>query len=347
MFEAIIVACLVADPQVCRDQLVPGFEATDEASCNAAVEARQPEIEPTEGLSFKGDVTCRPLGPSLPMQEVTPGLFAHRGAIAEPDQENRGNVSNLGFIIGESSVAVIDTGSARWIGEALWRAIRQQTDLPVSHVILTHMHPDHVLGASAFLGTGTKVVGHDRLPRALLDRQANYIESFTRLIGEEAMVGTISPVIDMTIETEAVIDLGGRHLQLRAWPLAHTGSDLTVFDEESGTLFAGDLVFHLHTPALDGSLPGWRAALADLKALAPARIVPGHGGPVLDWPEGMGALNRYLSVLEADTRTAIDAGKRLGEAVGTIATQERHHWQLFDAYNPRNATVAFTELEWE
>ncbi len=58
-------------------------------------------------------------------------------------------------------------------------------------------------------------------------------------------------------------------------------------------------------------------------------------------------MQRYLDVLAADTRAALDAGQRMGEAIETIAASEEAHWELFEAYNPRNATVAFTELEWE
>jgi hypothetical protein len=56
---------------------------------------------------------------------------------------------------------------------------------------------------------------------------------------------------------------------------------------------------------------------------------------------------RYLEVLERDTRAAIAAGARLGDAVETIAQSEAGHWSLFEVHNPRNATVAFTALEWE
>ncbi|MGZ2260257.1 quinoprotein relay system zinc metallohydrolase 2 [Roseobacter sp. A03A-229] len=347
MFEAVIALCASLSDGSCRDHLLPGYEAETIAACEAALAARVPDLAVFPGLEAQAAPRCEATGDVLAVTEVAPGVFVHMGAIAEPDPANRGDTSNLGFIIGETSVAVVDTGTARWMGEALWRAIRAETSKPVSHVILTHMHPDHVLGASPFAETGAKVVGHANLSRALSDRQANYLESLALLVGPEVMLGTRAVPVDLAIENTAEIDLGGRVLEVQAWQMAHTGTDLTVLDEVSGTFFAGDLIFDIHTPALDGRLRGWRAVLETLGAEAFRRVVPGHGGPVLDWPDGLAPMQRYLNVLETDTHAAIDAGQRLGEAVEEIAAEEAEHWQLFEAYNPRNATVAFTELEWD
>lgn len=339
MFEAILTVCLTLGGAPCRDQLLPGYAAATLAECRANLAAAPPP-----GAAMPD---CRPEGEALDVVELAAGVFVHMGEIAEPNPDNRGDVSNLGFVIGQTGVAVIDTGSARWMGEALWRAIRQRTSLPVTHVVLTHMHPDHVLGAAPFAAAGARIVGHGALPRALSDRRANYLESLGRLIGAADFLGTDVAPIDLLVTDRAEIDLGDRVLLVQAWPTAHTGTDLTVMDPKTGTLFAGDLVFHRHTPALDGRLLGWRAALKELKGMNLVRLVPGHGGPALEWPNGAAAMDRYLQVLEADTRRAIDAGTRLGVAVETIAESEAAHWELFDAYNPRNATVAFTELEWE
>ncbi|WP_227272141.1 quinoprotein relay system zinc metallohydrolase 2 [Roseobacter weihaiensis] len=347
MFEAVISLCLSLAAGPCRDHLLPGYEAQTQAACAAALAAMAPDLTRFSGLQAKGEARCQPVGETLSVIEIAPGAFVHRGAIEEPDATNRGDVSNLGFVIGNAGVAVIDTGTARWMGEALWRAIRARTALPVTHVILTHMHPDHVFGAGPLVDAGAQVVGHAGLARALADRQMNYLESLNRLVGVGTMLGTRSVSVDLAIETTAEIDLGGRVLSLRAWPAGHTATDLTVLDATSGTLFAGDLVFDDHTPALDGSLPGWRAVLLELTGMELSRVVPGHGGPSLEWPAGAADTQRYLEVLEADTRAAIDAGQRLADAVEVIARSEAEAWALFEAYNARNATVAFTELEWD
>lgn len=344
MFEAVIALCLQLESDVCRDQLLPGYEAPTEAACASSLRA-DPPLVTWEGR--KGEPRCAPAADTLAVEEVAPGVFVHMGLIAEPDRENRGDVSNMGFIVGADSVAVVDAGTSRALGEGLWRAIRARTDKPVSHVILTHMHPDHVFGVSVFADAGAKVVGHGGLALALSERRANYTESLTRLIGADAMIGAELRPVDIAVEESLEIDLGDRPLLLQAWPVAHTHVDVTVADPEAGVLFAGDLVFHRHTPALDGALRGWRAVLAEMARLEIASVVPGHGGPLLSWPEGAAAQQAYLETLEKDARDAIRAGQRLGDAVNSIAASEAANWDLFEAFNPRNATVAFTELEWD
>jgi glyoxylase-like metal-dependent hydrolase (beta-lactamase superfamily II) len=120
-----------------------------------------------------------------------------------------------------------------------------------------------------------------------------------------------------------------------------------VLDETTGVLFAGDLVFLDHVPVLDGSLTGWLSVLPRLSALPARLVVPGHGGQIAPWPSALDDERRYLTVLARDARALIAAGTGLARAVPEIGRSEANRWQLFDDYNPRNGTAAFTELEWE
>jgi quinoprotein relay system zinc metallohydrolase 2 len=288
---------------------------------------------------------AQPAAEPLPVTEIAPGVFIHQGAVALMTKENAGAVANIGFIIGTAAVAVIDTGGSVHEGERLLAAIRRVTPQPVRYVINTHAHPDHVFGNAAFERDVVVFIGHKNLPRAMAARGTFYLNAFRRSMGEAMMADVKIVPPTRLIDGEDSIDLGGRRLKLRAWPAAHTDADLTVLDETTGTLLAGDLVFLHHIPVLDGSLRGWLRVMDDLARVPAQRVVPGHG-PVTPWPDALTPQRRYIERLAADIRGLIARGAPIATAE-TAAGAEKRHWTLFEEYNARNATAAFSELEWE
>ena len=157
---------------------------------------------------------------------------------------------------------------------------------------------------------------------------------------------TFTPTQRGTPTGALALDLGGRTLTLRAWRTAHTDNDLTVYDERSGTLWSGDLLFAGRIPALDGSLTGWLAVIDGIERMAPRRIVPGHG-PLGDWRAQLAAQRRYLDGLASATRAAIRAHRTMTQAMQDDGGAERGRWLLFDEYHRRNVAAAYAELEWE
>lgn len=287
----------------------------------------------------------------LPVREIAPGVYAYEGAIALMDHANEGAIANIGFIVGDDAVAVIDTGGSTLEGQRLREAIRKITDKPIRYVIDTHEHPDHVFGNAAFEAPDTTFVGHKNLPRALAQRKEFYLQAFKPMIGEDLIkdVKIIAPtlLVDIGKDKEMRLDLGHRTLVLRAWPVMHTDCDLTVFDEKTATLFTGDLVFFQHVPVVDGSLKGWLAAMDELTAIPAKLAVPGHGTIGLDWPQALADERTYLTKLTKDLRGLIAKGDDVGQAAKEAGQSEAKNWKLFGDYNPRNATAGFAELEWE
>jgi quinoprotein relay system zinc metallohydrolase 2 len=284
---------------------------------------------------------------TLPLTSIGDAAYVFIGAQEETSPSNLGAIANLGFVIGDRCVAVIDTGGSPIEGARLRAAVRAATEKPICAVINTHMHPDHVYGNSAFLADHPQFIGHAHLAPALAARSATYARSLQRELGDQA--GDLQPVMptrSVTPDQPFSLDLGGRTLILRAWRTAHTDNDLTVYDERTGTLWAGDLLFAGRIPALDGSVVGWLTVLDDVEAMNPRRVIPGHG-PFDDWRAALAAQRRYLRALADGTRAAIHAHRTISQAMQEVAGKERDRWLLFDGYHRRNIAAAYAELEWE
>lgn len=281
------------------------------------------------------------------VQPIAPGIYAHFGQLALTTPANEGDIANLAFVIGKRAVAVIDTGGSVAVGARLLEAVRAVTDKPVRYVVNTHEHPDHVFGNAAFLGTGCVFVGHHNLPNSLARRGPYYLRSYRDQLGAAAIAEVRIVPPTLLVHAPVTLDLGGRRLRLAAWSPAHSDCDLTVFDDATGTLLSGDLDFLEHVPVVDGSLEGWLDVLRSLPDIPARMVLPGHGRLIAAWPVATDDERRYLERLKADSLRMIAEGVPLEAATARIGISERSRWELFNAYNGRNATVAYTELEWE
>lgn len=284
---------------------------------------------------------------SSSLLEIDSGVFVHQGVNELFSPQNKGDISNLGFIVGKDSVAVVDTGGSPIIGQKLKDAISSVTKAPISYVINTHMHPDHVFGNVIFKSPATKFVGHYKLARGLAARAEHYLQINKELLGSKVFDGTEIIYPSVEVSDVMVLDLGGRQLELKAHPTAHTDNDLTVKDKSTGITFMGDLIFAHHVPTLDGSIKGWISVLEKFSRAPPQRIIPGHGPAELPWSDAAPPMMGYLTTVAQEVRTYIHAGKSLSEAMERVGMSEERKWELFDAYHKRNVSAAFAELEWE
>jgi quinoprotein relay system zinc metallohydrolase 2 len=280
------------------------------------------------------------------VREVAKGVFVHEGRTVALDAPGHDDIANLGFVLGARCVAVIDTGGSVRTGRALRDAIAQHTKLPICYVVNTHVHVDHVLGNAAFRNAKPKFVGNATLAAAIESSRRYFVEHYPDDFDAPASADQIIGP-DTTVASTRELDLGGRTLQLRAWPKAHTDSDLSVEVPDAGVLFAGDLLFIDRVPALDGSAKGWLAAIDALARTNAKIVVPGHG-PVSHEPAtAFAPERRYLQALIDGVRKEIAEGKPIDDATVHVGQSEKALWPLFDTANAHNVSRVYQELEWE
>lgn len=295
---------------------------------------------------------------SIPVEAIGTGTghFVHIGQVQLADSNNRGDIANFGFVVGTRCVAVIDTGNSRHLADGLRAAIRERTPLPVCYVVLTHMHPDHVFGVSAWRESpGPVIVGHRNLPAALTARAAGYRDALVHELGEDA-AGSQLVMPDELVDGERRIDIGGKVLVLKAWPTAHTNNDLSVLDPVAGVIWLGDLAFVEHLPVVDGSLMGWLGVLDALKSIDVRHVVPGHGtvvaGPM---SKAVDPVRAYLQRLASAVRRQIADNVPLSQAQTSLdsvavpppGSADASGWKLVEQFHRRNVAAAYAELEWE
>jgi quinoprotein relay system zinc metallohydrolase 2 len=280
------------------------------------------------------------------VEQVAPGVFVHTGRQLDLEAPGHDDIANIGFIVGARCTAVIDTGGSVRIGRALLAAIRRQTREPICYVIDTHAHVDHVLGNAAFASAHPSFVGHAALPAAIARSRLYFLQHYADDLDAPASAEQIIGP-DRLVQSTLDLDLGDRVLHLRAWPVAHTDSDLTVLDASSGTLWTGDLLFVQRLPAVDGDVGGWLGVIEELSGSQVKHVVPGHGPLVTDLRAALVPERRYLRALLAGVQSALDLGQSLPDAIEHVAQDEKPQWLLWDATHPRNVTRVYQQLEWK
>lgn len=200
-----------------------------------------------------------PAPPTLQLHALSPTVYW-----------GREGGSNVGVVIGDHGVIVIDTTSSRVRGEHLIGEIAKITSKPVNTVILTHLDGDHVGGVSAF-PAGVQIIAQTATAKALK---------------EDALAGRGRVPVDHLPNHEVVSQetatLDGVKVSLLHWAPAHTSGDLVVYLPEqkivfSGDIFALDLPRPFVKPEFKGSVEGWIKTARELLALDSNQIVVGHG----------------------------------------------------------------------
>lgn len=204
------------------------------------------------------------------LQKVTDAVYIFR------------NITNSAFVIGERSVAVIDTQVNRSGAEFLLSMVRSVTSKPIEFVINTHYHWDHTNGNQLFKDLGATVIS-SKLTREFMVKRAPRQKEF--LCGRGFELGNDPFLPEVTFEGTHEIDLGGMPLRLFFAGTAETDDATAVHVVRENILMSGDTIMTgsfpiFGQPCWDEGLQGdgrWQKTIGALLALEPKHIIPGHG----------------------------------------------------------------------
>jgi glyoxylase-like metal-dependent hydrolase (beta-lactamase superfamily II) len=222
-------------------------------------------------------------------------------------------VPNVGYIVGDRAVLVIDTGLGPRNGAAVYEVAQTLAGPKAVYLVTTHIHPEHDLGAQAFPDT-TRLIRSSEQVKDIAASGLRLAEVFaTRSpLHAELLKDADFRKADITFERDYDLDLGGVRAKLTAMGPNHTVGDTIVWIESERILFSGDLAMRPQPvfASPQSSLRQWLANLDRLEALKPALIVPSHG-PTGD---GAGFITGYRAYLTA-VRDRTEAEKRAGRSV--------------------------------
>jgi len=258
---------------------------------------------------------------------------------------------NTGIVIGDDSVMVIDTQATPFMAQDVIRRVREVTDKPIRHVVMSHYHAVRVLGASAY---GAQHIIASRptydliVERGEADMKSE-IERFPRLFrAVESIPGLTWP--NVVFEGEITLFLGGLEVRVIHAGRGHTKGDTVVWLPAEKVLFSGDLVEFAATPYTgDAYLEDWPATLDRLAALQPDSLVPGRGD-ALRTPEqvarGLADTRAFITRMYGEVKAGHAAGRSLRDVYRQTYDRLRPdfgHWVIFDHCLPFDVSRAYDE----
>lgn len=294
-------------------------------------------------------VLLLPAAGAQPVQpeQVAPGVWMVQGVSALGSSANRNFISNAAFVVTPGGVVVVDALGSPVLAQELVEAIRRITPAPISHVVVTHYHADHVYGLQVFKDQGAQIIAH-RDGRA-------YLQSETAALRLQASREEMAPWIDEKtrlvpadrwIAEPTRLALGGVEFVLQPAGPAHTAEDLVVFLPRQRVLIAGDLVFRGRIPFVGQADSGrWIEALDRLIGFDATLIVPGHGPASSSATADLQLTRDYLLHLR---KTMGDAARNLEpfeEAYAQADWSRFEHLPLFRAANRINAYNTYLLME--
>jgi len=278
---------------------------------------------------------------------VAPGMYALIGPMGMRTAQNDALNCNIGFVVTEQGVVLIDSGASRMGAERIARAVGSATDQPIRWVINTGSQDHRWLGNGYFAEQGAEIIALQRTVETQKGYADQHLANLHRVLGER-LAGTEPVTATAPLAgDQSHLNLGGVDLELIFLGDAHFPGDAMLWLPQQRVLFTGDLVY---TDRLLGVLSSsrvrsWRAAFERMKTLEPKVIVPGHGS-VGDLAKAQHDTGDYLDWLIEHVSAALVDWEPLDEVVERLADAPQFsRLANFDTLHRSNINRTYLELE--
>lgn len=281
----------------------------------------------------------------MELKQVSPHVYYVQGPPGAPTDFD-GFMSNASVVITKQQVVVFDSLGTPSLAYLLLSKIREISDKPVKHVIVSHYHADHIYGLQVFKELGANIIAPlgakdyldaDTAEGRLKERR----ESLFPWVNENTYV--VKP--DQYIEKPITLVVDDVELQIQPLGSTHSNGDLSVYVMPDRVLLAGDLMFEGRIPFVAGSTPQhW---LVNLNAIDPSQIsvvVPGHGAASTHPAEAVKFTKDYLEYLTKKMGHAVEELMPFDEAYKATDWSRYEKVPAFQA-NRMNAYFMFLGLE--
>jgi len=292
-----------------------------------------------KAFASQGDLTEK----KITFDEVGEGLWAFT---AEGDP-------NSGVIIGDDSVMIVEAQATPRLANKVIEKVREVTDKPISHLVLTHYHAVRVLGASAY---GANQIIMSDAARGMVaergqedwDRDSEF-QRFPRLFeGHESIPGLTWPTISFT--GSMTVHLGNRRVDLMQLGRAHTAGDIVIHVPDQNVMFTGDIVeYHSACYCGDGFFNEWSDTLDQIKWFDVDAIAPGRGDALVGKEMVDAAIESTRDFVSSTYRPAAKVAARGGtlkeawDAVRAECDPKFSDYAIYEHCLPFNVARAYDE----
>jgi glyoxylase-like metal-dependent hydrolase (beta-lactamase superfamily II) len=238
--------------------------------------------------------------------EVTHGVYIARGY----------DFAEIAFIVTSAGVVAIDAGTTEATATAALAAFRKREKAPITHVLITHAHWDHIGGLSALVGPDTQVIARcnfeDELARV---NSAN--APFHSFFGA-GVKGPWKLRPSRCVSAREPLSVGDTRIVLEPTRGGETEDALLIQLPDAGILFVGDAFMpYFGAPFVaEGSVEGLLDTIAQIRALAPAKLIHGHVPLTVNFPiEVLPALGEAVASMRDLTLQQMRGGHSQSETL--------------------------------